>query len=335
MIRDDEQTITSAAVEQPKRKRGRPKKNQNVEESVILFDGEEVTSSSENVDEFAYTSYTSGDVSNKFYQKIGKTGVLKQEDEIAYFKLIKEHDDKKAERKIIEHNMRLVCSIARKYSNKGVDFEDLVQEGVFGLIRAIEKFDYTKGYKFSTYATWWIQQAVKQSINRTSRIIRLPSHVIEKYQIIKKAREEFMKKFDMEISYEELSKQIDMSIPKIQYYERVMQCTYSLDFVMQNGDGGKDDSVVNYYIYDEKAQFEKQIASDMEKTMLMGLIEKLDQKEQDVLKYKYQLEEIDMSVDEFCSQYGIEKAKIKQIEKTALKKLRKLPELLKLKKELV
>ena len=332
MIRDEHSN--TSAIEQPKRKRGRPKKNQNTEENIVLFDGEELSSAS-NVDEFAYTSYTSGDTTNKFYQKIGKTGVLKQPDEIMYFKLIKEHDDKKAERKIIEHNMRLVCSIARKYSNKGVDFEDLVQEGVFGLIRAIEKFDYTKGFKFSTYATWWIQQAVKQSINRTSRIIRLPSHVIEKYQIIKKAREEYMKKFDVEISYEDLSKQTEMSISKIQYYERVMQCTYSLDFVMQNGDGGKDDSVVNYYIYDEKAQFEKQIANDMEKNMLMSLIEKLDSREQNVLKYKYQLEDMDITIDEFCSRFGIEKAKIKQIEKTALKKLRKLPELLKLKKELV
>jgi RNA polymerase primary sigma factor len=327
-------TSNNTPIAPMKGKRGRPKKNRNMEEPLILFDGEEVAQAPlSDSDEPTY-AYVVEDTSNKFYQIIGQTKVLTRDQEIDLFKRHKEQGDTKAHDIIVKHNLRLVCSIARKFCGKGVEFEDLVQEGVFGLNKSIEKFDYRKGYKFSTYATWWIKQSVKHSINKSSRIIRLPSHIIEKYQLIRRAKDDYKKLYNEEIGYEELSKKVDLPIPRIKNIERATQYTYSLDFVMSNSDGGKDDSISNYYIQDEKAEFESQVAREMEKQTLLKIINRLDQDEQLVIKQKFGFDKDELSLEEFCEKHLMDKVTFKQKEKSALKKLRRTPEMSKLKREL-
>lgn len=324
--------IKSALQTPTKGKRGRPRKQKPQDEPVILFDGEQDMENPEEND--SSYSYVTEDINNKFYQIIGQTKVLTREQEVELFKRYKENGDRVAYKTIVKHNLRLVCSIARKFCGKGVEFEDLVQEGVFGLDKSIEKFDYKKGYKFSTYATWWVKQTIKQAINKGSRIIRLPSHVIEKYQLICKAKDDYKKLYNEEISYEDLSKRTGLPISRIKNIERATQYTYSLDFVMSNSDGGKDDSISNYYIQDEKAEFESRIAGDMERQALLKLIERLDPQEQLVVKQKFGFSSDDLSLDEFCEKYSMDKVEFKQKEKAALKKLRRTPEMLKLKREL-
>jgi RNA polymerase primary sigma factor len=318
-----------------KGKRGRPRKKQLEDEPIILFDGEEDTGSFNEDGEPTY-SYSTEDInSNKFYQTVGQTEILTREQEIDLFKRYKENQDQDAYQIIIKHNLRLVCSIARKFCGKGMEFEDLVQEGVFGLNKSIEKFDYKRGYKFSTYATWWVKQAVKQALNKSGRTIRLPSHIIEKYQLIRKAKDDYRKLYNEEIGYEELSKKTDLPINRIKNIERVTQYVYSLDFVMSNSDGGKDDSISNYYIQDEKAEFESKISREMEKESLLKLISKLDSDEQLVIKQKFGFNAEELSLEEFLETHQMSKIEFKQKEKTALKKLRRTPEMLKLRKELV
>lgn len=317
-----------------KGKRGRPKKNKIEDEPVILFDGEEDNPVISDEDGEVSYPYSVEDINTKFYQMVGQTQVLNRDQEIDLFKRYKENADAKAYQIIIKHNLRLVCSIARKFCGKGIEFEDLVQEGVFGLHKSIEKFDYKRGFKFSTYATWWIKQAVKQSINKNGRTIRLPSHVIEKYQLIRKAKDDYKKLYNEEIGYEDLSKATGMPIPRIKGIERATQYVYSLDFVMSNSDGGKDDSISNYYIQDEKAEFESKVAGDMEKKILLKLISRLDHQEQLVIRQKFGFDSDEISLEDFCLKHSIDKAEFKQKEKSALKKLRRTPEMLKLKREL-
>ncbi|TWP16696.1 sigma-70 family RNA polymerase sigma factor, partial [TM7 phylum sp. oral taxon 352] len=222
--------------------------NEDDDFDPTLIDEEE----SEDLDSLTTGQYlddVSDDSVRLYLREIGKIPLLSSEEEMDLARRIVE-GDKKAKDKMAEANMRLVVSIAKRYSGRGLDFLDLIQEGNTGLLRAVEKFDPDKGFKFSTYATWWIRQAITRAIADQARTIRIPVHMVETINKLLRTQRRMTQELNREPTIEELSKELDMEPEKIEYVIKIKQDISSLDAGVGR-DGEDDDSVLQDFIVDE------------------------------------------------------------------------------------
>ena len=264
------------------------------------------------------------DDSVKIYlQQIGKIPLLTKEEELEVAKKIKNNNDEFARKLLINANLRLVVSIAKKYVGRGLSFLDLIQEGNVGLIRATEKFDYEKGYKFSTYATWWIQQSITRAIADKSRMIRLPMHLIDTLGKIKKTSLYLVTKLGRTPTKQELADEMGMSLKKLAEINKSAQATISIDTpANQKDDTGKIiDSIV-----DESLTTPDAMVSDenlqLDTTKMLQI---LSQKERDVLILRYGLDSSGQkkTLEEVSNYFNVSRERIRQIENRAISKLKK------------
>ena len=256
----------------------------------------------------------------KMYLKdIGKVPLLTQEQEIELAKRMAEGDED-AKRQLSESNLRLVVSIAKKYVGRGMLFLDLIQEGNFGLMKAVEKFDYTKGFKFSTYSTWWIRQSITRAIADQARTIRIPVHMFETINKQKKVTRDLFQQLGREPSVEEISKQMGIPVEKVIEIQKISQDTVSLDTPV----GEEEDSTLGTFIQDENAISPADSASIMMlKEQLMEVLATLTPREQKVIMLRYGIEDgHTRTLEDVGKEFSVTRERIRQIEAKALKKLR-------------
>ena len=271
-----------------------------------------------------YKSVAADDSVKVYLQQIGKIPLLSFEEELKVAKEIKENNSQKAKEILINANLRLVVSIAKKYIGRGLSFLDLIQEGNMGLMKAAEKFDYTKGYKFSTYATWWIQQSITRGIADKSRMIRLPVHMIETLGKIKRATVELSTELNRVPTKEEIAHRIGMSPSKLSALMKSAQSTISIETPANQ----KDDSskIADFIIDDSHLTPDTKVTQENLLTDVHKMLNQLNQKEKDVLIMRYGLDDNGQkkTLDEIGSRYGVSRERIRQIETRAISKLKKL-----------
>lgn len=256
-------------------------------------------------------------------REIGKIPLLSAEEELALAQRVVA-GDKRAKDKMAEANMRLVVSIAKRYSGRGLDFLDLIQEGHTGLLRAVEKFDPDKGFKFSTYATWWIRQAITRAIADQARTIRIPVHMVETINKLLRTQRRMTQELNREPTIEELAKELEMEPEKVEYVIKIKQDISSLDAGVGR-DGEDEDSVLGDFIEDEDgATPEESAASQLLKEQVQSVLSTLSEREQKIIKMRFGLENgKSHTLEEVGQEFAVTRERIRQIEAKALAKLRK------------
>ncbi len=256
-----------------------------------------------------------------YLSNIGAIDLLTPEEEQELGRRIKEENDEEAKRKLIEANLRLVVSIAKRYTGHGLSFLDLVQEGNLGLIRAVEKFDYTKGYRFSTYATWWIRQAITRALADQSRLIRVPVHMVESINKIERAVKELMQELGREPTYKEIAERTGIPEKKITKYLRLAQQPLSLEMPV----GDEDESRLENFIEDNRSLTpEGETMNSYYKEQLEKVMNKLTPREREIVKLRAGLGgEYPHTLEEVGTIFGVTRERIRQIEVKAKRKLQK------------
>lgn len=270
-------------------------------------------------------SSVNADDSVKIYlQQIGKIPLLTAEQELEVAKKIKETNDEHAKEVLVNANLRLVVSIAKKYIGRGLSFLDLIQEGNMGLMKAAEKFDYAKGYKFSTYATWWIQQSITRAIADKSRIIRLPVHMIETLSKIKKVTVDLTTETGKVPSKEEIAYRVGIPVNKLTSLIKAAQSTISIETPATAKD---ESSKLGDFIVDESTiSPDTRVSQENLFEDIQKMLNQLSPKERDVLIMRYGLNDDGnrKTLEEIGSRYGVSRERIRQIENRAISKLKKL-----------
>lgn len=285
---------------------------------------EELAITAENVDAFADDSV------RLYLREIGKIPLLSPEEEAELAKRIVK-GDKKAKDKMVESNMRLVVSIAKRYGGRGLDFLDLIQEGNTGLLRAVEKFDPDKGFKFSTYATWWVRQAITRAIADQARTIRIPVHMVETINKVLRTSRKLTSELNREPTNEEIAKELDMEPEKIDYVMRIKQDIASLDASVGR-EGDDEDSVLGDFVEDEERDSpEDSAANQILKEQLSEIIATLTDREQKIIRLRFGIGGgRPHTLEEVGAEFDVTRERIRQIEAKALSKLRKNKETKKL-----
>ena len=296
--------------------------NEDDDFDPTLIDEEE----SEDLDSLTTGQYlddVSDDSVRLYLREIGKIPLLSAGEEMDLARRIVE-GDKKAKDKMAEANMRLVVSIAKRYSGRGLDFLDLIQEGNTGLLRAVEKFDPDKGFKFSTYATWWIRQAITRAIADQARTIRIPVHMVETINKLLRTQRRITQELNREPTIEELSKELDMEPEKIEYVIKIKQDISSLDASVGR-DGEDDDSVLQDFIVDEDTVSPEDSASNqLLKEQVQEILSSLSDREQKIVRMRFGLDNgKNHTLEEVGQEFAVTRERIRQIEAKALAKLRK------------
>lgn len=252
-----------------------------------------------------------------YFHDISCSDLLTREEEIELAKRIEAGDDE-ARKKLIESNLRLVISIAKNYNPNGMSFMDIVQEGNIGLIKAVEKFDYRLGYKFSTYATWWIKQCINRAISNQSRTVRLPGHYVEDLLKLINAKETLTKELNRVPSLEEVANLASIDTEKAAEMLNWNQDILSLDAPVTD-----DESALGEIVLDEKQDPERKVIEEVVKSEIRVAIKELAEIEQDVIMERFGLKDgTRKTLNEISEKYGVTREYIRQIEKRALMKLR-------------
>ena len=254
-----------------------------------------------------------------YLKEIGKVPLLSADEEIELAKKM-EKGDEEAKKKLCEANLRLVVSIAKRYVGRGMLFLDLIQEGNLGLIKAVDKFDWRKGYKFSTYATWWIRQAITRSIADQARTIRIPVHMVETINKLIRVSRQLLQEYGREPSPEEIAAEMDISEEKVREILKIAQEPVSLETPI----GEEEDSHLGDFIPDEEVPAPAEAAAfSMLKEQLVEVLDTLTEREQKVLKLRFGLEDgRARTLEEVGKQFDVTRERIRQIEAKALRKLR-------------
>jgi RNA polymerase primary sigma factor len=265
------------------------------------------------------TREVSTDALQLFLKDIGKVELLTAAQEVELAKRI-ERGDMDAKRQMVEANLRLVVSIAKRYRNQGLPFLDLIQEGTIGLVRAAEKFDYRKGFKFSTYATWWIRQAVARALADKARTIRMPVHVVEKLNKIVRVERDLRARLGREPLAEEVGRELGLSSDEVDLIRRNAQTPVSLEKPV----GDEDESEFGHFLTDENQPLPDDAAEEnMRKEALFRILDSLSARERRVLELRYGLDgEHPRTLDEVGRTFNVTRERIRQIENQCLKKLR-------------
>jgi RNA polymerase primary sigma factor len=264
---------------------------------------------------------TSTDSLQLFLKDIGRVDLLTAAQEVELAKRI-ERGEHRAKQEMIEANLRLVVSIAKRYRNQGLPFLDLIQEGTIGLVRAAEKFDYRKGFKFSTYATWWIRQAVARALADKARTIRMPVHVVEKLNKIVRSERKLRAELGREPTAAEIAADLDLSPDEVEQIRRSSQTPVSLEKPV----GDEEESEFGHFITDETAPLPDEAAEmTLRRETLEKLLHKLSVREREVLILRYGLDgKHPRTLDEVGRTFNVTRERIRQIENQTLKKLRAL-----------
>lgn len=254
-----------------------------------------------------------------YLKEIGRVPLLTAEEEIELAKRM-EQGDEEAKRLLAEANLRLVVSIAKRYVGRGMLFLDLIQEGNLGLIKAVEKFDYRKGFKFSTYATWWIRQAITRAIADQARTIRIPVHMVETINKLIRVQRQLLQELGREPLPEEIAQQMDISVERVREIMKIAQEPVSLETPI----GEEEDSHLGDFIEDEDALAPAEAASYMLlKEQLEEVLETLTPREEKVLRLRFGLDDgRSRTLEEVGQEFGVTRERIRQIEAKALRKLR-------------
>ena len=311
MDQDKDAVINSGALAEPEE----PEVGDLAEEEELS--DEELAITVDNVDAFADDSV------RLYLREIGKIPLLTQEEEKALAKKAAK-GNKKAKDKMVEANMRLVVSIAKRYSGRGLDLLDLIQEGNTGLLRAVEKFDPDKGFKFSTYATWWIRQAITRAIADQARTIRIPVHMVETINKVLRVTRKLTQDLNREPTTEEIAKEMDMDPEKVEYVLKIKQDIASLDQSVGR-DGDDEDSVLGDFVEDEeRISPEDSAANQILKEQLAEIISTLSEREQKIIKLRFGIGGgRSHTLEEVGAEFSVTRERIRQIEAKALSKLRK------------
>ncbi|MBQ6336522.1 MAG: RNA polymerase sigma factor RpoD [Ruminococcus sp.] len=287
--------------------------NLNLDETVKSEDGSEPlpAEGSDNV--------TIDDPVKVYLKEIGRVPLLTPEEEVDLAIRIS-NGDVAAKKRLSEANLRLVVSIAKRYLGRGMHFLDLIQEGNLGLIKAVEKFDYTKGFKFSTYATWWIRQAITRAIADQARTIRIPVHMVETINKVKKVSSQLLHLNGREPSADEIAEELNMPVDKVREIMRVAQEPVSLETPI----GEEEDSHLGDFIPDDDAPAPADAASHtMLREQLMEVLDTLTPREEKVLRLRFGLEDgRSRTLEEVGKEFNVTRERIRQIEAKALRKLR-------------
>lgn len=286
-------------------------------EEIILSDEDDVDV--ENLDLSIPDGISLEDPVRMYLKEIGKVPLLSADEEIELAKRM-ELGDEDAKKRLAEANLRLVVSIAKRYVGRGMLFLDLIQEGNLGLIKAVEKFDYTKGFKFSTYATWWIRQAITRAIADQARTIRIPVHMVETINKVKKVSSQLLHTNGHEPSADDISAELDMPVDKVREIMRVAQEPVSLETPI----GEEEDSHLGDFIQDEDAPAPADAASHtLLKEQLAEVLDTLTPREEKVLRLRFGLEDgRSRTLEEVGKEFNVTRERIRQIEAKALRKLR-------------
>ncbi|WP_064091462.1 RNA polymerase sigma factor RpoD [Rossellomorea aquimaris] len=254
-----------------------------------------------------------------YLKEIGRVDLLSAEEEINLAKRIEEGDEE-AKRRLAEANLRLVVSIAKRYVGRGMLFLDLIQEGNMGLIKAVEKFDYRKGYKFSTYATWWIRQAITRAIADQARTIRIPVHMVETINKLIRVQRQLLQDLGREPAPEEIAEEMDLTPEKVREILKIAQEPVSLETPI----GEEDDSHLGDFIEDAEAQSPSEHAAyELLKEQLEDVLDTLTDREENVLRLRFGLDDgRTRTLEEVGKVFGVTRERIRQIEAKALRKLR-------------
>ena len=264
-------------------------------------------------------SYSTDDPVRMYLPEIGKVSLLTQEEEIELAVRMSQGDEE-AKRRMAEANLRLVVSIAKRYVGRGMLFLDLIQEGNLGLIKAVEKFDYTKGYKFSTYATWWIRQAITRAIADQARTIRIPVHMVETINKVIRVSRQLLQELGHDPSAEEIAAEMNIPVEKVRDILKIAQEPVSLETPI----GEEEDSHLGDFIPDEDASEPSEAASfSLLKEQLMSVLATLTPREEKVLRLRFGIEDgRTRTLEEVGKEFNVTRERIRQIEAKALRKLR-------------
>ena len=283
-------------------------------EEISEIEEEELVDPNSLVDNFSID-----DPVRMYLKEIGKVPLLNPDEEIILAKKMAEGDET-AKQKLAEANLRLVVSIAKRYVGRGMQFLDLIQEGNLGLIKAVEKFDYTKGYKFSTYATWWIRQAITRAIADQARTIRIPVHMVETINKVIRVSRQLLQQLGHDPSPEEIAEEMKMPVDKVREILKIAQEPVSLETPI----GEEEDSHLGDFIPDEDASEPSEAASfTLLKEQLVDVLSTLTPREEKVLKLRFGIEDgRSRTLEEVGKEFNVTRERIRQIEAKALRKLR-------------
>ena len=287
------------------------------DEDIILDD--EVEIDIEKIDLSVPDGIGLDDPVRMYLKEIGKVPLLSADEEIEYAKRMEEGDEE-AKKRLAEANLRLVVSIAKRYVGRGMQFLDLIHEGNLGLIKAVEKYDYRKGFKFSTYATWWIRQAITRAIADQARTIRIPVHMVETINKLVRVQRQLLQELGREPSPEEIADNMDIPVERVREIQKISQEPVSLETPI----GEEEDSHLGDFIQDDNVPVPAEAAaSTLLKEQLVEVLGTLTEREQKVLRLRFGMDDgRARTLEEVGKEFNVTRERIRQIEAKALRKLR-------------